>query len=527
MSSLLEMQRKESADGFSQLREKNEAYHAGKIPMKEYKPFGASRGVFGQKDHQKNMVRLRQTGGLIDRDHLRFLVSTARKYNVDHLHFATCQSFQMHDLDTDQAIGILSDAADQGIVSFGTGGNYPRNIMCSPLAGVDPDEIFDVMPYALAAGDYLVNRCEDPQMPKKLKTAFCGSEDNITHATYRDLGFTANPDGTFAVWCAGGLGPNPRLGIKVLDSLDGEDILYAVQTMVSVFQKYGMLADASKRRTRYMVEACGGEDAFRRLWLEEFEKQKQNPDLRLQNVQTVEFTKTGDGSTPKDDWRITPQKQEGLYSVLYHPAGGRPKLETLETILHLLETGNDGNPIEEGQLRASPFQNLYIINLTGREADAMLDAIEEDNAKNIFDTSVACVGGLTCEIGLQDSPAAFAACSKRIHEENLPYDCLPQVHFSGCHNSCGAHQTAKIGLSGTFGRKNGKPVPAFSLCLYGNSSLENSEMGRSVGTIALEDLPDFFAALAKKAAAANKSYDEWIAENPSGAEETAKEFLLA
>ena len=57
-------------------------------------------------------------------------------------------------------------------------------------------------------------------MPRKLKVCFSNSPANVTHATYRDLGFVARPDGTFDVYSAGGLGNNPRFGVKVAEGVE-------------------------------------------------------------------------------------------------------------------------------------------------------------------------------------------------------------------------------------------------------------------------------------------------------------------
>lgn len=42
----------------------------------------------------------------------------------------------------------MNKALDVDIICYGGGGDYPRNVMCSPLSGVEADEYFDVMPYA-------------------------------------------------------------------------------------------------------------------------------------------------------------------------------------------------------------------------------------------------------------------------------------------------------------------------------------------------------------------------------------------
>lgn len=520
MPTLREMEAREIQDVFSTLRQATEDYYNRKITMPQYKGQSGWRGTFGQRDHHSNVARIRMTGGRIDKPTLRFLVDTARKYGVDHIHFATCQSVQMHDLQPEQVIGILKDSYNQGIISFGTGGNYPRNIMCSPLAGTDPEEVFDVMPYALAAGDYLVNRCENPQMPKKLKTAFSGSRANLTHATYRDLGFEAQPDGTFTVYVAGGLGPNPRVGVKVLEGLAPQDVLYTVQTMINVFQNYGANKDASKRRTRYMVEALGGEEAFARVWQDEFKTVKAGRDLTLKDIKEIEFCKTGDGSQVPDCWRVHPQKQEGLYTVEYHPIGGRPDVGVLDQIALAIE------PMEEVELRTSPFQTVYIINLTGDEAQKILDLTREDSAQSQFETSVCCIGAKTCQVGLRDSRHLLEECVKALRQEDLPFCALPQCHFSGCRNSCGAHQTAKIGFSGFIGRKDGQMVPAFKLCLYGDNDPYHSVMGKDVALLAEADIPAFLVKLAKTVRDSGLGFDEWYAKNPAGVEAIADEFAL-
>lgn len=89
------------------------------------------------------------------------------------------------------------------------------------------------MPYAEAAADYLMNFIKAEKMPRKLKVAFSSSPKNLTHATFRDLGFAARPDGKFDVYSAGGLGNNPRFGVKVAEAVDPEKILYYVKAHVA------------------------------------------------------------------------------------------------------------------------------------------------------------------------------------------------------------------------------------------------------------------------------------------------------
>ena len=55
--------------------------------------------------------------------------------------FTTCQAVQLHDLDKDSVCDIMEKAVDVGIITKGGGGDFPRNVMCSPLSGVEWENI--------------------------------------------------------------------------------------------------------------------------------------------------------------------------------------------------------------------------------------------------------------------------------------------------------------------------------------------------------------------------------------------------
>ena len=85
------------------------------------------------------------------------------------------------------------------------------------------------------------------KMPRKLKVAFSSSPSNLSHATYRDLGFAARPDGYFDVYSAGGLGNNPQFGVKVAEGVAPEKILYYIKAMWLTFRAMAITKTAEKR----------------------------------------------------------------------------------------------------------------------------------------------------------------------------------------------------------------------------------------------------------------------------------------
>ena len=114
------------------------------------------------------MLRLRITAGRLTKEKMAFTAEAIRKYHVKKLHFTTCQTIQLHNLGAEEVYGIMEEALDAGIITLGGGGDYPRNVMCPPLSGVEKEEYFDVLPWAMAAGEYLMNFIKAEKMPRVL-----------------------------------------------------------------------------------------------------------------------------------------------------------------------------------------------------------------------------------------------------------------------------------------------------------------------------------------------------------------------
>ena len=496
-------------------REKTDEFYAETMPMKDYKGFSGYYGSYAQKGGKASMLRLRMPCGVVTKEKLAFVTSEMKKYDVKRCHFTTCETIQLHDLVPSQLYPIMDDALDNDIIFIGGGGDFPRNVMCSPLSGVEEDEYFDVMPYAKKVSDYLLTKVKDRKMPRKLKVCFSNSKKNVPHATFRDLGFAANENGTFDVYCAGGLGNNPRFGVCVDRNVAPGDVLYYVEAMRETFYAHGNYENRAKARTRYMVEAVGGEEKFIEIFKENLNKIKEANDLSF-TVSTPVITKTGTGTA--EGLFIIPQKQEGLYAYMYHPKGGCPDLDVLCT---LSETIADMKDVE---LRLSPDESCYIINLTADEVEKVR-AVLTDNAQNVFETSVSCIGAATCQVGLRDSQALLDACIKAVRQSDIAPDALPQIHVSGCPSSCGTHQIGAMGFRGHIKMVDKKPLSAFQLFIGGNDIQGKETMGKEAGIIAEADIPSFIVELGTTITSSGMSFDAWTSENPDGIETIAKKYF--
>lgn len=501
-------------EDLSDFHEMTRKFYQKEINVAEYKGFSGGFGSYAQRGGEASMLRLRLTGGEIGKEHLKFIADSIEKYNINLVHLTTCETIQLHNLNALQVCTLMEEAFDHGIITMGGGGDFPRNVMCSPLSGVQKNEAFDVTPYVKKAADYLLGFIKTVKLPRKLKVCFSNNQENITHATFRDLGFVAKENGTFDVYSAGGLGRNPLMGVLVAQDTDPSKFLYYIKAMVDTFTTYGNYKNRSKARTRFMQESLGA-DGYKAAYLDKLEQAfaTERLDVTL-SPQPVE--KTGDGTISHP--RAIPQKQPGLYAVSYHPLGGLPKPEFFRSLYNALL------PMEEVKVRLSPDESLYIINLTAAEAQQILE-LTNDGAETRFETSVACIGAVICQVGARDSQGLLDACIKRVRKEHFADGVLPRIHISGCPSSCSAHQIGALGFRGGVKQTSNGPKPAFAVYENGCETLGKESFGTELGVMTEDEIPEFFAELGHAVSALGIDYEIFTANHHDAFLEIVNKYI--
>jgi len=478
------------------------AFDRGEIERKDYKGVSGGLGSYAQRDASKHMLRLRMAGGRLTLPRLKFLAEAVEREQVGRMKLTTCGTIQLHDLSAAQVPVLMEQAIGCGILTKGGGGDNPRNVMASPLSGVQIGEAFDVMPYAEKAAEYLLSICRDIKMPRKLKVAFCNGADDCVHSAFRDMGFLAQENGTFALRIAGGLGAaHPSMGVLVDEAVNPREILYYVRTMVDTFCAHGNYENRAKARTRYMQDTMGP-DVLKEAFLKNVAARKAEGGLDITDLEAPADIAKGDGTL--DHPRAIPQKQPGLYAVKYHPIGGLLPVEKPRQLYELLKD------MEGAEVRVAPDETLYIINLSAGEAEQVI-AATADGAETEFEHSVACIGAATCQQGIRDSQSVLQAAVQAVREAGIPDGALPRIRISGCPSSCAAHLAGGIGFQGGVRLVDKKPLPAFRMFLDGGDALGEARFGQEAATVLETDLPALLVELGKAAAAAGQSWGEWSA----------------
>lgn len=529
----------EFKEDLKDFREMTGKFYAKEVSIKDYKGFSGGFGSYAQRGGEASMLRLRMPGGRITKEKLKFLVDAIAAYDVRRVHLTTCQTVQFHDLGMKAVCDIMERAMEVGIITRGGGGDFPRNVMVSPLPGVEQGEYFDVLPYAERAGDYLMGMIKTVKLPRKLKVGFSNSPANVTHATFRDLGFIAKENGLFDVYSAGGLGNNYKMGVKVAENVKPEEVLYYVEAMVRTFTTYGNYESRAKSRTRYMQEILGVEGykkAYQEKLLEvkaEFKdsllikessvsaEQESNTEESVVNIKEQESQLKNVAAYPQTESaseRVITQKQAGLYAVAYHPVGGMVPAQKFEEIYEGIKNA------AKAEVRVAPDETLYIINLNAQQAEK-IHKITADGAKNLFETSVSCIGSTVCQIGLRDSQGLLASIVEAVEPYHFADGVLPRIHISGCPSSCGTHQIGKLGFRGASKSVNGKAEPAFAFYVNGQDTQGEERFGEEWGVMLATDIPKFFVELGTVVSEEKVSYEQWYKKNMDTLKNIAEPYL--
>lgn len=495
-------------------------FYRKEITVPQYKSFSGGFGSYAQRGGEKSMLRLRLNGGEIDADKCKFIADSIQKYNIDLVHLTTCQTVQLHNLSEQTVCSLIADAFEHGIITRGGGGDFPRNVMCSPLSGIEKGECFDVLPYAKEAADYLLGFIKTVKLPRKLKVCFSNGTSNVTHATFRDLGFVAKSNGLFDVFAAGGLGNKPKFGVQVASDIAPAKILYCIKTMVDVFTTYGNYESRAASRTRFLQDTLGV-DGLKKVFAETLKKNLAEESLDISVADTpISKRAPQDSGFPDTSLknRIVCQKQPGLYAVSYHPIGGIVAPSFFGRLYDTISA------MEDVRIRLTPDEGMYIINLTKEEALQIL-ALTSDGGETAFEHSTACIGADICQVGIGRSQSLLSACIRRVREENFADGVLPSIHISGCPSSCSAHQTASIGLRG--GKKPTADGPKFAFAVYENGSecIGSERMGEELGVMLEDDIPEFFVSLGHAISAEGLTYDEFHRKYPDGVKKIAEAFI--
>src|SRR6201998_1203846 len=189
------------------------------------------------------MQRIKIPGGGLNADHLEALAELAEEYSDGIAHVTTRQDFQLHYVHIEDTPTIMRRLAAANITTREAWRNSVRTVYACPYAGVCPDEVFDVTPYARALSKFLLGHPDCQNFGRKFKHSFSGCAQHACGlASMHDMGMVAvtrTENGKekrgFEVQVGGGLGAVPYQA-KLCDSfVPVEELLPLAQALSRAF----------------------------------------------------------------------------------------------------------------------------------------------------------------------------------------------------------------------------------------------------------------------------------------------------
>jgi sulfite reductase (ferredoxin) len=463
----------------------------GQQSEEQFIGFRLKQGVYGQRQPDVQMIRVKLPMGGINPEQMEAFASVIEKYApLRKGHITTRQNIQIHHVPLPDAAKLIREISEVGLSSREGCGNTVRNVTGDPFAGVSEGEPFDITPYAGAYVRYFVRHPTTQLMPRKIKTAFSATDEDVAITGIHDIGFIPRVrDGVRGVEIrvGGGTSIMPRIAPTLYDfvELDNGDYLKVTEAVLRIFDRQEWLrVNRARARIKVLVDKIGM-DAFRELvdeelegeWVAERDFDVERLQFEYDEQEHAPALAPSGYSSPNGDVseferflqsNVKAQRQEGFSTVVVKVTRGDLTPEQLRG-LAAITSGYTG-----GFARTTVQQNLV---LRWVRDEAVYDVwqrlsdlgLADSGAREITDI-VSCPGTDSCKLGITSSMGLNAAVQERIESMGLTDPLTRQIHIkmSGCPNGCSQHHIANIGFYGASLKVGGKQVPAYIPHIGGN-----------------------------------------------------------
>src|SRR5580698_4886805 len=233
---------------------------SGQITADQFRAFRLRRGVYGQRQDGVQMIRTKVPGGKLTADQMRQLARVADEFGGAKGHLTTRQNMQYHFVALTRVPDLLHMLADVRLTTREACYNTVRNVTACPLAGLHPEEPFDVQPYARRLAFAFLHKELTDNLPRKFKVAFSGCPEDCIASAINDVGLRAViRDGVrgFSMTVAGGLGPLPVEAKLLHEFIPAEEVVARVEAVIRIFNVHGNRKDKNTARLKFVMRKRG------------------------------------------------------------------------------------------------------------------------------------------------------------------------------------------------------------------------------------------------------------------------------
>jgi sulfite reductase beta subunit-like hemoprotein len=463
----------------------------GDTPEDEFIKFRLKQGVYGQRQPDVQMVRVKLPFGGVTPEQMESFADVVEKYApLNKGHITTRQNVQMHHiplLEMEKAIRVL---AESGLSSREGCGNTVRNVTGDPWAGVAEDELFDLTPYAGAYVRYFVRHPTTQAMPRKIKTSFDGSPRDRAISGIHDIAFRARvrPSDDPArpgevrgveIMVGGGTSIMPRVAPVLYEfaELDNGEYLRIAEAVFRIFDRQEWLrVNRARARIKVFVDKFGIDELRNQVEEEMKGEWVAERDFSVENRLFLNDEREGAPAPPQSygspngdlseferfrTANVREQKQEGYVTVEAKVTRGDLNPEQFRGLAAIMREHSGG------YARTTVQQNFV---LRWVREESVYDVWKALSALGLGDAGsrqindvVSCPGTDSCKLGITSSMGLNQAVQERIEAMQISDELTRKLNIkiSGCPNGCGQHHVGSIGFTGASIKVGEHTIPAY------------------------------------------------------------------
>ncbi|HEX5225450.1 MAG TPA: nitrite/sulfite reductase [Solirubrobacteraceae bacterium] len=464
---------------------------AGDTEEDEFIKFRLKQGVYGQRQPDVQMVRVKLPFGGVTPEQLDAFADVVEKYvPLRKGHITTRQNIQMHHVPLVEAEQLIRELGEAGLSSREGCGNTMRNVTGDPWAGVAKDELFDLTPYAGAYVRYFVRHPTTQGMPRKVKTSFDGSPRDRAISGIHDVAFRARvressdpsrPGEVRGVemLVGGGTSIMPREALVLYDflELDNGEYLRVTEAVMRVFDRQEWLrVNRARARIKVFVDKYGIDELRKQVEEELQGDWVAERDFSLEHRLFVDDERESAPAPPQSygspngdlqayerfcSANVEEQKQDGYVTVEVKVTRGDLTPEQFRGLAQIMRDHCGG------YARTTVQQNIVLRWVREESIYDVWQALGElglgePGSREITDV-VSCPGTDSCKLGITSSMGLNQAVQERVEEMHITDALARRIHIkmSGCPNGCGQHHIADIGFYGASIKVGEHTIPAY------------------------------------------------------------------
>ncbi|MCS6942323.1 MAG: precorrin-3B synthase [Geminocystis sp.] len=412
---------------------------------------------YGTEAKDGFLLRIRVAGGILTLPQMEAIELLLDCCKQEKIQVTNRGNLQLRGLTQSPPNYIYQKLQEVGLASRQLQIDHLRNIMISPTAGIDAEELVDTRVWLKQIITYMEdNPNKIATLPAKFSIGIdgggivgIGSRPSVlAYHRYNEIQFTATRVKERILFHLEFGGRKTLIPTGIL--IPPEYLITCLDSLIEIYRQHINSNIDSKKvghRLPDLIQQWGVSEYWRRV-----------TEVNSFPYETKEVKLPPTPSTTH--LGLYRQKQEGLYYLGVAPSLGYITKKQWRGLMQLVEkTGC-------GEIRLTPWQSIIIPNLsddTTKQTTASLEelglSVRENNSRGKV---VACVGKTGCKAAITESETHARVAIG--HLQGRKQDKHPiTIHFSGCGKCCAQTTPATLSFIGCWLWRDGKAVEGYKI----------------------------------------------------------------